>query len=247
MEPSWLLSRVEDTAALCRKADCPKFLGFLSENEAALAAAFLRKTDVRFAFFGGYENADRVMLGCLPDWCETPDFPVAAVTFRFRASEKPAHRDFLGAFMSLGVKRETIGDILTEPGRAVVFATPEIAGYLAEQIRKVGGTGVSAQTGFSLPLPVGDEREERSATASSLRLDCVVSALCGFSRNTAKEAVEQGTVFLNGIACDKTTKTVREGDVLTVRRKGKFIIGDLSGKTKKDRVIVHYQQYIRRS
>ena len=50
-------------------------------------------------------------------------------------------------------------------------------------------------------------------------------------------------VYLNGAECIKKDKTVASGDVISVRKKGKFKISGISGKTKKDRIKLEVLKY----
>ncbi len=244
METELFKARLKDTADICAKTSKPKFLGFLSAAEAVLAGQILKNTVCRTAFFGGYDTAERVMLGCFPDWMAEDSFPISALTFKFRESDILSHRDFLGSLMALGIKRETVGDILTEQGRAVVFVTDEICDYIKNQVTKIGRTGVAITDGYTLPLPKGDELIEFTDTAASDRIDCVISALCGFSRTKALEAIAYGIVSVNSVPVSKPTKSVAEGDIISVRGKGRFLIGSLNNRTKKNRIIINYKKYI---
>ena len=143
METDLLKARIGDTADLCERTSSFKFLGFLSLEESLLADRILSKRNVKYSFFGGYDTAERVMLGCFPDWaeCEENYFPITAVTFDYRKADKLTHRDFLGSLMGLGIKRESVGDILVEDGRAVAFLSRDILKYVLTQIEKIGRTG----------------------------------------------------------------------------------------------------------
>ena len=244
METELFKARLKDTADICAKTSKPKFLGFLSAAEAVLARQILKNIVCRTAFFGGYDTAERVMLGCFPDWMAENSFPISALTFKFRESDVLSHRDFLGSLMALGIKRETVGDILTEQGRAVVFVTDEICDYIKNQVTKIGHTGVAVTDGYTLPLPKGDELIEFTDTAASDRIDCVISALCGFSRTKALEAIAYGIVSVNSVPVTKPTKSVAEGDIISVRGKGRFLLGSLNNRTKKNRIIINYKKYI---
>lgn len=243
MEGKLFLARVEDTLNICQRTNKPKFLGFLSAEQAILAQRFLENRRAEYRFFGGYDNAQRVLLGCFPDWTEEFNFPITAVSFTFRNSDILRHRDFLGALMALGITRETVGDILVENGRAVVFLSSEIKNFVINNLDKIGATGVTVREGFVEPLPETDALTEMSVTMASSRLDCTVAALCSVSRNTADELITGGLVAVNSVICEKTTKIICEGDIVTVRGKGKFIIESLSGRTKKDRVVLIYKKY----
>ena len=244
MEQKLLTARINNTADILLKTSVPKFLGFLSIEEAVLAERILSHRNVRYSFFGGYDGADRVVLACLPEWAEDVNFPIVPITFTFKKEYTLSHRDFLGLLMSLGIKRETIGDILTEESRAVIFVLEEIADYILNQVEKVGKVGVTLQKGFASPLPLKNTLEEFSVTVSSMRLDCVVAALCNFSRSDSAEKIELGLVNVNSEVIQKTTKTVFNGDVVSVRGKGKYIIISGEEKTRKNRLVLKYKKYV---
>lgn len=244
METDLLRARVEDTAEICLRTSRPKFFGFLSPEQAVFAEHVLNRQSLNFVLFGGYDDAQRVMLGCFPEWAENFSFPVSSLTFKYREADSLTHRDFLGALMALGLKRESVGDILVEKGRAVAFVTDEIADYILNQVEKIGRTGVTVQKGFDEPLPCKSALCELSQTVSSERLDCVVAAVTAVSRATACEKIENGFVSVNSVVCEKTTKQVSEGDIITVRGKGKFFIDSLTDKTRKNRLVLKFKKYV---
>ncbi len=243
MDIRLLPARIADLRLQCQKTSAPKFLGFLTPSESAVAAEILKNTSGH-TFFGGYPLAERTVLAFLPDWCEQPTFPIRAITFTYRKCDSLSHRDFLGALMALGINRETIGDILVEQGRAVVFVLDDIEAFVLSQVTKVGSVGVTLQKGYVEPLPTSDSLLTLSNTVSSLRIDCVVSALCGLSRSNAASAICNGTVSVNSIETTKTTSTVKSGDVITVRQRGKFKITSCDEHSKKGKIILKYSKYI---
>lgn len=244
MDSNFIISRVFDVADSSEKNNIPKFLGFLTGEEAAIATDALRKRNIRFSLFGGYDEAERVYLACLPDWCEEVEYPLTPITFSFRKEDELSHRDFLGSLMALGLTREKIGDILVEKGRAVVFANTVIADHIISQIDKVGRVGVTLNKGCDFPLPSLSTLADFSITASSARLDCIVSAICGLSRNKAVEVIEAGFVSINSVMCDKVTKAVKDNDKITVRGRGKFIICSTDERSKKGKIILKYKKYV---
>ena len=244
METDLLRDRLFDTATICERTNKPKFLGFLSLEQASFTENIISKLDIEYNFFGGYDSAQRVMLGCFPQWVEERKFPITAITASFRSIDNLCHREILGSLMALGLKRETVGDILIEKGRAVFFVNDENADYIMGQITKFGKVGVTLKKGFSEPLPEAGSLKEFSVTVASERLDCVVSALIGVSRNQAAEKIQQSLVSVNSVLSEKVTAKVKNGDVVTVRSKGKFIIDSLQDKTKKDRLVLRYKKYV---
>lgn len=243
MENELLLARVEDTLNSSLANNKPKFLGFLSKEEAVLVKKFLDNRNAVYSFYGGEHQANRVYLCCYPEWLDSPIFPISSVTFTFRSVDSLRHRDFLGSLMGLGIKRESVGDILIEQGRAVVFLSDEIVKYVLQNLQKVGRTGVTASLGHTLPLPETAQLKESSATVASTRLDCVVSACANCSRNTANKLINDGLVAINSVVCQKTVRSIENGDIISVRHKGKFEIVSVDKKTKKDRTVLIYKSY----
>lgn len=244
MEPSVFTARVIDTVNSCERTSVPRFLGFLTPDEAATADKILKNSGVRYRFYGGFDIAERTILVCLPDWCDDVDFPIIPLTFTYRDCDELSHRDFLGTLMGLGIKRESVGDILVEKGRAVVFLKNDIADFVITQTQKVGNRGVMIKEGYDMPLPGAGVLSSFSDTISSPRLDSVISSLCKCSRNTACELIEDGRVSVNSLAVVKVTKTVACSDRITVRGKGKFIIDSINDLSKKGRIILKYSKYV---
>ena len=243
METDLLLARLNDLTNAVYNSNTPKFMGFLSAEESVLVSRRLNNRNVKFAMFGGFDGALRVMLCCLPDWCDETLYPITAVTVTFPHTFELTHRDFLGSVLSLGLKREAVGDILIEQGRAVLFLSRDIAKYVIENLNKVGRCGIKIAEGFSLPLPQSAIMRENSITVASLRLDCVVSAISNCSRNTATEFIENSLVSVNSVITQKCTKTVQKDDIISIRHKGKFAIVSSEVITKKGRIVLNYKSY----
>lgn len=244
MDTEIFTARIHDTIDICERTNKPKFLGFVSREESVLIRRTLENRNADFILFGGYDSAERVMLGCFPEWDDEKKFPIVPITFNYRKNDMLSHRDFLGSLMGLGLTRDSVGDILVEEGRAVVFVSEDISGFVLSQLEKVGRTGVSLSLGYSSPLPQKSTLAELTTTVASKRLDCIVSALCNCSRGAAVEKIEMGAVSVNSVIQEKATKLVMFGDTVTVRGKGKFIITSLEDKTRKNRMVLKYQKYV---
>ena len=236
-------SKLDDGAALCEKRHKAFFFSFFSEREQMLARRHLDSAGFHnYAFDGGYPDAERKILGLFYDEPET--FPLCAIVLTFRRCDKLTHRDFLGALMSLGIERETVGDILVEDGRCVIFVKSEIRDYITSQLFKVGSVGVKLDDAEPETLPKGRGYEEKDYTVSSLRLDAVVAAMTGLSREKTKSVILSGHVTHNYTDCQNISQRIGEKDIITVRGKGKYVINGVLGETKKHRIrisIIHFR------
>ncbi|MBQ2934552.1 MAG: hypothetical protein IJE02_08070 [Clostridia bacterium] len=243
MDANLLSARICDLKDLCYKSNSPKFIGFLTSQEMALALKQFNLGE-RYETSGGYDGAERVMLGVLPDWCDSAVFPIKAITITYRTCDKLSHRDFLGALMALGISRETVGDILIENGRAVVFVADDVANFVFTQIEKIGNVGVELNWDYCEPLPGASSKQACSTTIASTRIDCVVAAICGMSRGQAAQKIADGEVLINSITVAKSTVTVKQDDKVTISKKGKYDIKACDEFSKKGRIILKYDKYV---
>ncbi len=238
--------RIADAIRQCDLKGIPRFVGFLSEAACAAAVKYAQKAKVKYRLYGGYDGAVRNYFGAFPDWCEPTDeaFPIVRLKINNKSNIKLTHRDVLGAVMSLGLERDTVGDILPDDKTAVLFVTESVADYIIAQIDKISSAGVVIERDFEENFTIKVSFSEKSDTVASNRLDCVIASLVNCSRGKAVELIESGCVAVGGVEVLKPTKTVFENDTVSVRRVGKFIIDGISDKTKKGRIVLKYRKYI---
>ena len=134
-EEEMLLVRVCEKLDTAVQRDIPAATNFLSKREQMLVCEVLRGAPIRF--FGGLSTAEREISCYLPDyldedWLTGEDGPVAAVRAAFFERDSLSHRDFLGALMGCGIKRETVGDIYVATGRCDFLVTRDILPYVLQ-------------------------------------------------------------------------------------------------------------------
>lgn len=243
---SALKARIEDAVSLCAVRRAPCFVGFLDERQADLSLKIARNLGVQsFMLWGGYEGAQRCMFGAFPKELlpDSERFPVVSIYFSFRKEDSLGHRDFLGALMGLGIKREALGDILVEEGRCVLFCKEEIANFVETQLSKVGRAGVKIVPAGSFPLPGGQAFEELGFTVASDRLDCAVACFVRSSREKSRQMFPQGLVTRNYEVEKSPSAVIQEGDKISIQGYGKFIIDQIGPETKKGRLKLAARKY----
>ena len=242
-----LLGRVWDKYDQCRRRNLPACTEFLSPQEQAAAERLLHMLGAAegWAFWGGYEGAERRQLHFLPDWQEGPDeTAIRALRCTYYESGL-THRDFLGSLMALGLTREKIGDILVADRSADVLVSASVADHLLREWSAAGRTAlhVTEIDPAELTVPVQQTKLLRD-TVSSLRLDSVLSVGFSTSRGKAAEVIAAGRVQLNWADCQKPDRLLREGDVISVRGAGKCRLTEVGGMTKKGRVFITVERYL---
>lgn len=242
-DDSLLRSRIEDTVRLCDKRGVPCFLGFLDLREQAFAQHVLNGLSmaVECSFWGGYPEAESAMLSVSPTYyiAEETDYPLCAVAFRYRTQKVLTHRDVLGTLMSLGIRRDAVGDILCGDGISVVFVRSEVCPFICEQVDRIGGEGVTVIPDYDGDLPIHVAYEPIRETIASPRIDSVVKAMIHCARERAAEMIRFGLVSVNHLPSDSVSKTVTAGDVISIRGYGRYYIDQIGPETKKGRLALH--------
>lgn len=83
-----------------------------------------------------------------------------------------------------------------------------------------------------------------SGTCTSVRLDALIAIAFQASRSSMVSYIEGGQVFVNGKLITSNGYEPKEGDIISVRGKGRFIFEKISGKTKKGRTGVSLLKYV---
>ena len=246
MEQDILLSHLEDLARRAQKTGAA-FSRFLTPAETSAAArAFQGRRDVTFLLDGGFAGAERQMAVFLqPDWGSFDrDEAMTALRLTYRKQDALSHRDILGALMALGIKRELLGDLeAANPG--FLICTAQIAPYLLQNLDKAGRVGLNLTPIDFDQLPArSTELEEWKDTVASLRLDAIVAAAFRLSRSEAVRVVEAGLVQVNHEEVLNTVKTRKDGDLLSVRGKGRVRLLETGGESRKGRTWVSFGKYL---
>ena len=102
---------------------------------------------VRMVTAGGLDDAERRVVFFLPAYLEEiPDdvlcyLKIAPAAPKF--ADALTHRDFLGALMSLGIRREMLGDICIDGSTAHLIALSSVADTICRELTSVKHTSVS--------------------------------------------------------------------------------------------------------
>lgn len=240
-QDDYLKSNISNMISFARNRNSPKFSTFLDERQRQIAQEILNSSRFdHYRFFGGIDNCERVILGVFPEGADAlaQSFPIVPLTLAYSQKNKVSHRDCLGSLMGLQIKREAVGDIVVEDSFAIVFVDEDIAEFILQNLSKAGNATVSVSVSQSVEVEKKQEVQVLTDTVSSLRLDCVVAFLLSKSRTIAAQTIGANLVKVNHQETQNVSKQIGEGDVITIRGKGKFILQSPIKITKKDRCFI---------
>ena len=241
-----LLAQVSDKIEMCENKNKIEYTDFLDLAQIELVQNYIDKLKIEnYMSYGGFEQAERKMFVIYPEKFNSTVVEknlasivkIVRIQLPDELKGKYTHRDYLGAVIKLGVKREKVGDIIVGNDGADIIVDKDISKFLLENL--------SGLTRFSKSeITIEVRREEREIIVSSLRMDNVISELARCSRNKALDIINMERVFVNFQCETKKTKQIKTGDMVTIRGKGRFYIKELVGQTKSGRVIVKIEKFV---
>ncbi|MCW3491210.1 YlmH family RNA-binding protein [Dethiobacter alkaliphilus] len=232
---------VLDRIALLEKTAQPQSTDFLDPFQQRTADRVLHLfKDVKSVTWGGYPGAERARLLVYPSQrqADKESVPLAFIEAEAHKADGLTHRDYLGAVLGLGLRREKLGDILlTGESKAQLVVHPEILSFLLTNWGEVGKYSVSVKEITADELaPTPPRVREIKTTVASLRLDSVASAGFGMSRSKLSPAVKSGQIKLNWQSVTSASATVKEGDIISLAGRGRVEVAEVRGQSKKGRI-----------
>ncbi len=249
IEEKQFISRLEDRLERVEQRYQEEITDFLEPRLQLVADEYLRSCKFqRYLFCGGFDGAERKRLVLFPEYTE-PDCDMAGIRlFRFQGKldyVSVTHRDFLGAVMGLGLRREKFGDLLVCETGFDLFVQEEIADYLLQNELRVKHVPLTAtEIALDTFQPPEQNIKEIHIMVASMRLDTLLAHGLNLSRTKAMELIQSGRVKVNHSEVTDNDYLCKQEDLISCRGKGRLRIGELSGETKKGKLKVSILKYL---
>ena len=256
-----LLARILDKAAQAEKLGVVTYSDFLDPYQQKIVTRALHgQNDIEYQFDGGSErNIILFDRSCILNYSKVNksanklgnemenelESPIKLLNIKLKTDANLSHRDYLGSLMGLGIKREKIGDIITQDNSATVVVLKDVAEYILYNLLKIGRINVIIEYGNFGDIITSDSKDKDiRCTVPSLRLDCIVSQGFGLSRSKVVPLFSAHRVFLNWEPEDSLSAQVEEGDVVSIKGKGRIILSEIGKTTRKDRIAIVIKKLI---
>ncbi len=255
-----LIAKLLDKIQFVSQRNQIQFTHFLDGYEQKLALKVLQQVHYKtYIFFGGYKDAERKMLFLFPerlfDLLHEPfetnkmiqnEIQVISIILPNDLKNTYHHRDYLSGIMKLGVKREKAGDILVREDGSDIIVQTDISEYLLSNLHELTRFRKSKFITKSISeLEIVSIRmEDFTILVPQLRLDTVVAEILHTSRTKANEVISSERILVNYEIKTKNSLSIVQGDLLTIRGKGKYKIGRIVSQTSKGKLRVEISKYI---
>lgn len=210
------------------------YTNFLNQQELMMVKGKLHKN--QYHIYELYQDSNKVIL-------YKTNKPLIKL-YRINNSQDLRHQDILGTIFSLGIAEDMFGDIFRYKGEFYIFIMPLIEEYLKYNLVSIKNNNVSLEeVVLSLACNFKQEYIEKEIIVSSLRIDNVIANLIHCNRNDILTKFKDKEIILNYNIELKPTRVLRENDVFSIKRVGKYKFGGIIKNTKKGGYIVLILMY----
>ena len=213
-----------------------KSSGFLNLQEQKVLKQLLDKNHISYQVYSYFGHQDRVIYSKTRPKISLLEIKTDALL---------THQMLLGSFFSLQLDSKILGDFIQYENRYYMYVDAKYKDYLLENFRQVGRYPVTLKVAHLHDL---DDYQPALAShillVSSYRLDHIVSQITGFSRSKVKELFHEEWIRYMDETVLTGSMNVKEGDIFSIRKFGKYQVGECQGKTKKNRIILEIRKYL---
>lgn len=244
-EEALLIKRFKELESRSYNRGIFEYSDFLNMYEQDL---LFKNIKTPFSLFGGYEGAERqiAVFGSEDELGYSPSYPVTCILVSpllQKFADDLTHRDFLGSVLGLGIKRETVGDIIIKNNTGYIFCLDTVADFIIENLKKVRHTSVKCERVEETPEEVNPEPTEKFIIVASERLDVIIAEIYNLSRSESNTLFLAKKVFINGKLTENNSHKIKQGDTISVRGYGRFNWLGTLGETKKGRLKANVEVY----
>ena len=206
----------------------------------------LKHHELNFSFKGLNEDCEKKLLAVYPKDFTEEDLFFPVKYFKIEKKSKfieLEHKHYLGNILALGLKRESLGDLIVKNGHCYGIILENMFDFLKENLLRINSSPIEIIEIDEQEIPQ-NEFKELNIRLSSLRLDSLVSELTNLSRALSVNYIDLGNVQVNYEIQREKSHKISIGDIVIIKKYGKFRIEEENGLTKKDKVKLIVRKYV---
>ncbi len=216
---------------------------FLSLDEQNIAYGLQRQYEI--GLFGGFNNAERKRAVINARNPKISEFHIIAYQIIYPSRLNINHRFILGTLMSLGLKRNNIGDIIVTDDEAYFLVCSEVSPVIEQEFTKINETPIKLKKISYERLEMLDQTKAKQINliVPSLRLDVIIANGFKLSRKDASNYIISGLAFVNNREITKPDFEVGLNQIVSLRHYGRLKIVEVGKITKKERIVITIELY----
>ena len=208
---------------------------FLNQLDANYVINTLKKENIKFNIFKPYEDAEKQII-------YQDKLNITLIEIKCR--EKITHREILGALFSNNLNEYVYGDIIIDNDKYYIIILDKIKKDFLYNFNKIGNNLITLEeTNLEKVKDYKPSFKEITLQVSSLRIDNIIAKLIPTSRSISNEMINLKKVVLNYQILKNKNYILKENDIFSIRRVGKFKLKQILSKTKNNKYIIKIDKY----
>ncbi|MBQ7105454.1 MAG: hypothetical protein IJN90_06320 [Bacilli bacterium] len=208
---------------------------FLDQKEANQVKSKLKKNE--YKIFETYPECNKIIL-------YTSNIPNIK-TYEIKSKIKLRHQDILGSLFSLNITNEMFGDIIVNEDKYYIFILDVIDKYIKSNLLFIKNAEIELiEKDINEVNNYKQKYEEYNIIVSSLRIDTIIAHIINTNRNNVIDKIKNKEIILNYEILNKNSYILKENDIFSIRKFGKYKFIGVEKTTKKDNLIIKYLKYI---
>ena len=216
---------------------------FLDLNDQEVAKRL--EKDYLVNYFGGYSGAERVRAIINSSNPRVAEYNIVVYKIEYPKTLQITHRNILGTLMSLGIKRNLIGDIIINDDCAYFICAKEICDFIELEFNEINRQKITIKKVSYQQLDniLLESKKIETIIVPSLRLDVVVSNGFNEARSKVVDSINLKEVYINNKIITKPDYEVKLNDIISYRGHGRIKFVELGKVTKKNRLVIGIEVY----
>lgn len=208
---------------------------FLDPTEANLVKGKLKKDE--YNIYKTYPDCNKVII-------YGNKIPKVKL-YQIKSKIPLRHQDILGTLFSLNITNEMFGDIIVDDDNYYIFILDHIDNYIKSNLLFIRNSEIELlEQDLNLLKSYQQKYEEYSIIVSSLRIDTIIARITNTNRASVIDKIKNKEILVNYNVLTKNSYTLKENDIFSIRKFGKYKFIGIEKTTKKDNFIIKYLKYI---
>lgn len=212
------------------------YSNFLNSRELSIVTNYLNSKKIEYSIYPEYDFIEKkiIVFGNYQDYI---------TYYKVNIDNTITHSNILGTLFSLGLNDDMIGDIIVEDGYFYLTSLSRMDEFLNHEFLSIKHKSIKLKKVEDIILEK-EHFKSINILVSSYRLDNIVSKITNNSRSIIDRMILDKEITLNYHDIKNSSINLVKGDILSIRRHGKYKVGDNKGLTKKNKFILEVIKYV---
>ena len=196
-----------------------------------------QKMKIDYNVFKPFEESERVIYYVN----EKPNI----VLYEIQTDDVLRHQDIMGTIYSLGLDETLFGDIIVDNNKYYIYMFDTIENYVVNNVNMIKQSKVKlVKIDIDYLKDYKRKYEEITLIVSSKRIDTIVSRLTNINRKEILDKIKNEEVLVNYSPVKNNSYILKENDIFSIRKYGKYRFNGVINQTKKENLVVKIDKYL---